>query len=273
MSNSPLSDQPAGAGLLRAGRVGERLAAGEIIDLHAHLGAYTFTIPDLSAAGMVASMDRLGVARTVVSHMACMSADAERGNRELQAAVQAHPGRLLAYLSVWPFSREWVRERAEHWLSQPGFVGVKIHNSTGFPYTDPTYEPLYALADARRLPVLLHTWGTPEEFTQIGALAARYPEAAFLLAHSGSTNEPAYVEIARAHPHVYLDTTLSSARRGLLERLVAAAGAAQVVWGSDMYFLNQAQQLGRVLGAQLDDETTLRVLGQNAAALLARVRS
>jgi predicted TIM-barrel fold metal-dependent hydrolase len=259
--------------LLRAGRVGERLGAGEIIDLHAHLGAYAFAIPDLSAAGMVASMDRLGVARTVVSHMACMSAEAERGNRALQAAVQAPPGRLLAYVSVWPFSREWVRERAEHWLAQPGFVGVKIHNSTGFPYSDPAYEPLYALADARRLPVLLHTWGSAEEFTQIAALAARYPEAAFLLAHSGSNNEPGYVALARDHPHVYLDTTLSSVRRGLLERLVEAAGAAKIVWGSDVYFLNQAQQLGRVLGARLDDETKLQILGRNAAALLARLRT
>jgi predicted TIM-barrel fold metal-dependent hydrolase len=258
--------------LLRAGRAGERLAGLEITDLHAHLGVYPFTIPDLSVAGMIASMDRLGVARTVVSHMACMSADAERGNRELQVAVQAYPDRLLAYVFVWPFSREWVRDQAEHWLAQPGFVGVKIHDATGFPYTHASYEPLYALAQERRLPVLLHTWGAAEEFTQVRALAARYPEAAFLLAHSGSNNEPAYMEIARDHPHVYLDTTLSSARRGLLERLVEGAGADKVVWGSDVYFINQAQQLGRVLGAQLDDEIKARVLGGNAARILARIR-
>ena len=258
--------------LLRAGRAGERLAGLEIIDMHAHLGVYSFTIPDLSAAGLIASMDRLGVSRTVVSHMACMSADAERGNRELQAALEAHPGCLLAYCSVWPRSRQWVARQAEHWLAQPGFIGVKIHNSTGFPYTHESYEPLYAQAHDRRLPVLLHTWGADAEFAQVRTLAERYPEAAFLLAHSGSNNEPGYIQIAHEHPYVYLDTTLSMARRGLTERLVEGAGAEKVVWGSDVYFLGQAQQLGKVLGAKLGDEARGKVLGGNARALLERVR-
>jgi predicted TIM-barrel fold metal-dependent hydrolase len=259
--------------LLRAGRAGERPAGLAIIDMHAHLGVTNFTIPDLSARSIVASMDRLGVAQAVVSHMACMSADAERGNRKVRAALEAFPGRLLGYLSVWPFSRQWVGQQGEYWLAQPGFAGIKLHNSTGFPYTHEAYEPLYALANDRRLPVLLHTWGAEEEFAQVRALAERYPEAAFLLAHSGSTNEAAYLEIARDHPHVYLDTTLSMARRGLLERLVEGAGAEKVVWGSDIYFLNQAQQLGKVLGAKLGEEVKGRVLGQNARAILNRVRT
>jgi len=259
--------------LLRAGRRGERLTGLEIIDVHAHLGVYSFTIPDLSAAGMIASMDRLGVTRTVVSHMACMSADAERGNRELRVAVEAYPGRLLAYLSVWPFSREWVVQQAEHWLAQPGFVGIKVHNSTGFPYTYDAYEPLYAAAHERRLPVLFHTWGAEDDFAQVRALAERYPEAAFVLAHSGSNNEPGYTEIAREHSHVYLDTTLSMPRLGLIERLVEGAGADKVIWGSDIYFIGQAQQLGKVLGAKLSDEVKAQVLGGNARRVLARVRS
>lgn len=258
--------------LLRAGRMGERLTGIEVIDIHAHLGAINFTIPDLSVAGMVAVMDRLGVACSLVSHMACMSPDDERGNRELLVAAEAFPGRLLAYLSVWPFSREWVAQRADYWLAQPGFVGIKLHNAIGFPYTHEAFEPLYAVAQERRLPVLLHTWGAEAEFTQIRTLAERYPEAAFLLAHSGSNNEATYVEIARDHPHVYLDTTLSMPRRGLLERLVEGAGADKVVWGSDIYFISQTQQLGKVLGAKLTDEVKAQVLGGNARRILQRVR-
>lgn len=257
--------------LLRAGRVGERLAGLEVIDMHAHLGVINFTIPDVSPASMVAGMDRLGVSRSVVSHMACMSADPERGNRELQAALAAFPDRLLAYLSVWPFSAEWVAQQAEHWLAQPGFIGIKIHNSTGFPYTHDAYTPLYAQAQERRLPVLLHTWGAEAEFAQVRELAARYPEAAFLLAHSGCSNEATYCALARDYAHVYLDTTLSMPRRGLVERLVEGAGADKVVWGSDVYFLGQAQQLGKILGADLDDDVKAQLLGGNGRRLLDRV--
>lgn len=258
--------------LLRAARAGDRLVGLEIIDMHAHLGVTNFTIPDLSVESIISCMDRLGVAQAVVSHLACMSADAERGNREVLAALEAYPDRLLGYMSVWPFSLSWVRQRAEDWLARPGFVGIKVHNSTGFPYTYEAYQPLYALADERRLPVLLHTWGAEQEFAQVRALAEKYPEAVFLLAHSGSNNEAAYLQIARDCPHVYLDTTLSTARRGLLERLVEGAGAEKVVWGSDVHFLNQAQQLGRVLGAMLTEGVVSLVLSGNARAILSRIR-
>ncbi len=258
--------------LLRAARAGERPVGLEIIDMHAHLGVTNFTIPDLSPASIVASMDRLGVAQAVISHMACMSADAERGNREVQAALEAYPGRLLGYMSVWPFSGAWVEQEAEYWLAQRGFVGIKLHNSTGFPYTHEAYAPLYAVAQERRLPVLLHTWGGEQEFAQVRALAERYPEAVFLLAHSGSNSEAGYLQIARDCPHVFLDTTLSTARRGLIERLVEGAGAEKVVWGSDVYFLNQAQQLGKVLGAKLTGEKAALVLRGNARVILGRIR-
>jgi len=90
--------------LLKRALAGESLSDIGIVDVHGHLGRIGFTIPDFTAASMVRVMDRLGVASTICSHMQCMSAEAERGNREVHDAMQAFPGRILGYVIVSPFA-------------------------------------------------------------------------------------------------------------------------------------------------------------------------
>lgn len=253
--------------LLDLARAGKPLTALDITDMHGHLGRFNFTIPDLSTAGMVAAMDRLGVARIVCSHMRCMSADAAWGNDEVLRAMGEQPGRILGYFSVWPSDAAAVRREAELRVGQ-GFVGFKVHNVNGFAYDDPAYEPAYELSQERGLPVLAHTWGDPGEFKTIRILAGRYPRLAFLLAHAGAANEAGYIAIARECPNVYLDTAYSACPRGSIERLVKGAGAEKVVWGSDCYFFSIAQQIGKVLGSAISDADKIRLLSGNARRLL-----
>lgn len=257
--------------LLDRGRDGECLAGLDITDLHGHLGRYAFGIPDLSVARVVAGMDRLGVARTLMSHMRCMSPDTAWGNEEILAAMRAFPGRILGYASAWPVSAGAVRDEIARRLDQ-GFTGVKLHNTAGFPYTDPAYAPAFELANARRMPVLLHTWGGPAEFAQIRELSTTWPDTSLLLAHAGSADEAGYIAVARDCPNVYLDTTFSASPRGLVRRLVDGAGADRVVWGTDVLFLNQAQQIGKILGADLPEETKRAILSNNARRILERIR-
>lgn len=258
--------------LFQMARNGASLKTADIVDLHGHLGRFNFTIPDLSAAGMVAAMDRLGIALTVCSHMRCMSADTTWGNDRVLEAMQAHPGRILGYFSVWPDSAAAVREEAVRRVGE-GFAGFKAHNVNGFAYDDAAYAPAYELCEARGLPVLLHTWGDPKEFAQVRNLAARYPELALLLAHAGSANEAGYIAIAKECRHVYLDTAFSASPRGMIARLAREAGADKIVWGSDCYFFSPAQQIGKVLGAELSDEDKRKILSGNGRRLLARVKN
>jgi len=62
-----------------------------------------------------------------------------------------------------------------------------------------------------------------------------------------------YVAMANEHANVYLDLAYSRSPRGLVAELVERVGVAKVVWGSDAYFFNQAQQIGKVLGARIAD--------------------
>jgi uncharacterized protein len=256
--------------LLERARRGEPLADLDITDLHCHVGRVDFTIPAPSADDLVAAMDRVGVARAVCSHVRCLFDQPERGNDAVRDAMAAHPGRILGYVILLPRSADWVRAEAERCVAA-GFAGIKLHNSNGFPYTEPAYEPALALANERRMPVLLHTWGEPECFAQVRTLATKFPQAVFLLGHAGAANEPEYVKIANEFENVYLDLCFSQGPRGLAARLVAGAGADKVVWGSDATFLCLTQQIGKVLGAHLPDDIKLKLLSGNARHILGRI--
>ena len=255
--------------LLERGRAGECLSDLNIVDLHGHLGLYSFAYPDPAPPSIVKVMDRIGVAKVVCSHARTMSADTEWGNQETLKFMRAFPGRVLGYVILWPADAQTVRAATERWLDQ-GFTGIKLHNSTGFAYTESAYAPALEIANQRRLPVLLHTWGEESVFRQVDQLAGQYPEASFLLAHSGCCNEAGYIHAARLHGNVYLDLCLSLCPRGLVKRLADAVGADKIVWGSDCNFFAMTKQLGKVLGAEIPDSDKIKILATNAQRILGR---
>ena len=69
-----------------------------------------------------------------------------------------------------------------------------------------------------------------------------------------------------------LGTSFSLAPRGVVERLVAEAGAENVVWGSDATFLSMTQQIGRALGARISEQEKRQILSLNARKLLDGIR-
>ncbi len=259
------------AALLDRVRRGECLRDLDITDVHGHIGRYNFSIPDTSVATMVSTMDRVGIARLITSHMRCMSGDVSWGNDRVAEAMREFPGRVLGYLSFWPSDAAAVRRELERHAGA-GFSGIKLHNANGFAYDHPAYEPGYGFANERRMLALFHTWGGEQEFKELRVVSARYPDLSILLAHSGCANEDGYIRMAAECPNVYLDLAFSRSFRGLVARLVRAAGADRVIWGSDGYFFDQAQQLGKVAGADIPEADKRSILSGNAARLLARVR-
>jgi predicted TIM-barrel fold metal-dependent hydrolase len=254
----------------------ERLRAGQpppfpVTDLHGHLGRYAFPIPDLTTAGLLGVMDRTGVQRLVCSHMQCMSSDSAWGNEAVLEHLRQAPGRILGYVSVFPSDQARVRAAVTHWLGA-GFSGLKMHDSNGFRYDDPAYEPAYELANERALPVLLHTWGGPVQFEAAIAIARRFPDLTVILAHGGSANPDAYIRAVLAAPNLVMDTCFSRCPLGLLEHLVAGVGAERVVFGSDCCFYSLTQQLGKVMAADLDEAAKRLIRFDNAARILGAIR-
>lgn len=256
-------------------RAGLPLKGVDIVDAHGHIGPWGFTISDLNISSIVRGMDRMGIETLITSHHRCMRWDpgeVETGNDAVHRAMRKYPGRILGYMTITPIGKAAeVRRAAERRVKQ-GFAGAKLHNCNGFPYADAGFTPLYEVLNDHRMPVLLHTWGGADEFNQIRRLAGRFPEITFILAHGGSSNPSEYCRLVRECERVVMDSTLSRSPRGLLEQLVAEGGAENVLWGSDVYFMSQSQQLGKVVGASLNEADMRLVLGGNARRILARIR-
>ena len=257
--------------LLERARAGECLSDLEIVDMHGHIGLYAFSVPDRSNKGLVSVLDRIGISKIIVSDMTAWSADIEYGNDRVLAAMKVYPERIMGYVGIWPSEPDIVHRCVKERLSQ-GFIGLKLHNSNGFSYMDEAYQPAYAIADARRLPMLFHTWGGEAEFSQIEQIAKKYPNTSILMAHAGAANEAGYIAMAKKHPQIYLDLAFSAAPRGLVKRFVDAVGAERITFGSDGYFFSVTQQIGKVLGADISDEDKIKILSANAKAILARSR-
>ncbi|NLW49933.1 MAG: amidohydrolase family protein [Candidatus Brocadiaceae bacterium] len=236
-----------------------------IVDMHIHLGSWAaFAMPGNDADSMVRQMDRVGVAVAVCSHQACMTPEVAYGNDQVLEAMRRHPGRILGYASAYPVNDTLGIDEIRRCLDA-GMVGVKMHNANRIPYTAERYTPIWRLANERRLPVLLHTWGG------LGAherLFEEYTDCPILLAHSGSTRADDYVPWAVRYPHVYLDLEFSGCPNGLVECLVRRASAEKIVFGSDMPWMPLGQQIGRVVFADIAEEQKRAILVDNARRIL-----
>ena len=258
--------------LLQMGRSGESVTGIEVLDMHVHLGPYYLLHGQKdSAETLIQTMDRLGVTQAVCCSLPCIGSWMQVGNDLIRDAMHAHPGRILGYMSVWPTSASEVAVQAERRLGE-GFTGVKLHVLNGFDYTDPAYEPLFRMADERRMPVLMHTYGDQPGLDKIPELASRYKNASLVLGHAGVRQIEDYIRIGNDYENTYLEVCTCMCPRRVVERLLETVPLERILWGSDALFLNMPQQLGKLLGADIPEDAKRRILSTNAKRVLSQIR-
>lgn len=258
----------------------ERVHAGlplddvEIIDMHAHVGPfYNLHIPAASASDMVHAMDLCGIQRTVVSANLSFEADIAAGNDMMLESVAAHPGRLLGACAVSGSHPDLSLAELERCFARPGVVLIKIHPwYSKCALDDPRMDAIYAFAEERRSPVLVHTWldGDPFGSLDLFAAAARaHPGIAWIMGHSGGPyGSRRAVEIARESPNVFLDTTLSMCPARQIEFFVGEVGSERILFGTDNPFIDPRPQIGRVGLARISRQSKIDIFGGNAGKLL-----
>src|SRR5262245_1879607 len=157
----------------------------EIFDAHLHLGH------DID--GMKGDYDELerlmtehGIAR---AFMFCLDepdrhpAFRAANDRTLAFAARSN-GRLIPFVRL--DLNEWPLDEATRCLDA-GARGIKLHpRAQRFDATDARLGPVFELAAARRVPILIHGGrGLPPIAGGLGALVERYPEAPLVIAHAG----------------------------------------------------------------------------------------
>jgi hypothetical protein len=253
------------APLIDYGRKGLKLEGIPVCDIHAHIGHFSLVgSPPLES--QVREMDRIGIEVALVSSVEALHGDIAWGNDQVAEAARRYPGRFLGYCHVSAQYPDQMLPELERCFRNPVFRGIKVYQ-VGTDFDHAHFDPVWAFARERRLPVLAHTWAG--NLTGLDRAALRFPEVFFLMGHAGSgfAYQP-YLDAARRAPNLVLDLTYSREHTNMIEHFVAEVGADRIVWGSDAPTFSMSQQVGKILFARIPDEAKRKILYGNAATLL-----
>lgn len=250
--------------LIDYGRTGRRLDGIPVFDAHAHVGHFA-TVRSPSLEDQVREMDRVGIDVTAVSSVEGIFGDIVYGNDQVAEACRLYPGRFIGYCHVSAQHPDLMLPELERCFRNPAFKGIKVYQ-VGTEFDHALFDPVWAFARERKLPVLAHTWGG--SLTGLDRVALRFPEVPFFMGHAGSGFAYApYIEAARRAPNLYLDLTYSREHTNMIEHFVAEVGVERIVWGTDAPTFSMSQQVGKILFARIPDEAKRKILYANAAAL------
>lgn len=214
---------PAGPRADWAERNASRLSAGERIGITAHVASI------LGSWG-----------RTSPTYFPSM-ADVVLGNNALLELMREHPSRIRGYACVNPNYTEHALGEIARCLGL-GMIGIKLAASRRA--DDPLLDPIADSAAQHRVPILHHVWQhrrkewpgqEASDGVELGTLARRHPEVAFILAHIGGGGDWTHTLEAVANlDNIFLDLSGSGVDGGMLEACLNAVGAARMLWGCDL---------------------------------------
>src|SRR3954452_20646245 len=201
----------------------------EPFDAHTHIGAND---PDgfrSRADEVLEALDLLG-ARAAVFPMHEPDGYPPANDYVLEQA-RASGGRLVAFCRLDPHAGDPAAE-AERCLDA-GARGIKLHpRAERFRLEEAETEPIFAVANERRVPVLIHAGrGIPALGRDAVELCERFPGARLILAHAAVCDLAWIWREAASHPNLFFDTAWWSATD--LLTLFALVPPGQILWGSD----------------------------------------
>ncbi len=222
-----------------------RLGPPRLFDAHTHLG----TDPDGSRAD-AAELERaleLVAGRAVVFPFAAPGDYREENDSCIEAAAGSG-GRLLAFCRVNP--HDGGVTEAERALGR-GAVGIKLHpRAERFRLADASVQPVLALANERRLPVVFHAGRGIEALGKDAlGLAERFPDARIVLAHAAIADLAWIWSEAPAHPNLFFDTAWWNTADQLA--LFALVPPGQILFASDTPYGRPVAAASLVLRAAL----------------------
>ena len=260
------------------------------IDGHTHLSRtlanwqdHDQTDIDSHATQALQSMDKLGVDSMIIAEYSVYEPDLSVGKTFIEEHLGKYGNRFHGYfpgLSFASINEEKMIPRIDDLFSREYYVGFKMHNNHWtIPVTDPRFEPVWKYADNHRLPILLHTWDDQYDAPiMLKDIVTRYPNAIFLLGHSGNADRGDAEMLALENQNVYLEWCGSFMNPADWRETLERIGNHRLVYGSDFisweaqWGHDPAWEMGRLLSLEVPDETLIPILGENMRKILARRR-
>jgi predicted TIM-barrel fold metal-dependent hydrolase len=216
---------------------------------------------------LLASMDRLGIERSVVNVI-----EPYFQTNDLRTVMAEHGDRLSLFAGVDP-SLPDAPAQLEAYIAAGGVSGIKIHPALAGP--DPTDDRMYELVQVaykHELPVQIHTGSFPFEAIRhdddasiLKPVIQAFPGVTFVLAHIGWNQHRTVLHLAHDHPNVCVESSWQPPT--VIRQAVDILGAERVLFGSDFPLLQQKPAM-QVLKAALTAGEAHLVMRQNALRLL-----
>jgi uncharacterized protein len=155
---------------------------------------------------------------------------------------------------------------------EAGARGIKLHpRAEGFALDHPALRDVFALADERRLPVLVHAGrGIPALGRHAVEMTGRFPGLRLILAHAGISDLAWIWQAAEKRPNLFFDSAWWTPSD--LLALFALVPPGQVIFGSDAPYaspvFSAATSLRCALQAGLTPEQVRSVAGGQARRLV-----
>ncbi len=248
-------------------RLREEVPDIEVLDAHTHIG---FNDPDgysCTCAELTASLERTD-ARAFVFPMHEPDGYSAANDMVIDEAERCE-GRLFPFARLDP--HEDALAEAERALAR-GARGIKLHpRAEQFTLDHPGLQPVFALANERRLPVLVHAGrGIPALGRHSVDATGRHPGMQLILAHAGISDLAWIWRETPDHPNLFFDTSWWSPAD--LQALFALVAPGQILMASDAPYGSPTWATvmsGRnALQVGLDAEQTRGVLGGQALRLV-----
>ena len=243
-----------------------------IIDAHVHLKHGDVAKTEYSPEVIVATMDKAGIARSVVF---AMSTTTQRSIEMAESAVKKYPDRLIPYLYALPHYERPVIQEMKQALSARGFRGIKIHVSE-CTLANYVVDPVLKLAGECGVPCLIDCGG---KYDAAKRMAEAFPETSLIFAHMGRylcTDRNligSFIGLAEACRNVFLDVS-GVVLLDMIEVAVRRIGSSRLIWGTDgpdkkpdtATFART--ELDKIRQSSLSDQDKNNILGQTILRLL-----
>lgn len=232
----------------------------DVNDAHTHLGLH-------DPAGLEATHDELLEALEQVDSRALVfplkepAGYREANDRMLELSAE-HPDRLRALARLDPATDPLAE--AERCLDG-GAVGLKLHpRGEDFEISDIRLNEVFALAEERRLPVMIHAGvGNPSVGPDTIARAQHHPNARLILAHCAVGAFDRVLPYVHDLPNLFFDTSWWNP--GDVWGLFRLVPPSQILYASDVPFGSPSEGIvltGRMaVQAGLDEDQIRSVMG------------
>lgn len=261
----------------------DALAPRAIAQLTINAAASGYTpLTDGTVAGLVASMDRAGIAKSVVCNIATNPRQMKKVN-DFAISCMENP-RLIPLGSVNPEATPEEIDTELNRLKAAGIPGIKLHpDYMKVEIDSEKFTPILEACAGKNLFVITHAGFDPVEPDHIHCspdmvlrVMDRHPALKLVVAHTGGFDREREVLDTLCGAPVWLDTSLSAVRRARSAEWGALCGEilrrhdpSRVLFATDTPWSDPAAEIAFVRSLALPEEQTDAILHGNAESLLA----